>query len=49
MPFKLNYNYYLYVSFKKDNNLCLKLKTTNELLAKLFKLMTFYQENHYHT
>ena len=36
---ELNCGYYPCVFFKKDKNLCFRLKTTNKLLAELQKLI----------
>ena len=49
MPFKLIYKYYSYISYKKDLNLCSKLRTVEELFSKLKELMTICQQNLYHT
>ena len=49
MPFKLNYSYYLRVSFKENTNLCSKSKSANRLLAKLQELMTVCRKNIYYT
>ena len=40
--FKLNYKYYVCVSYKKDLNLCLKLKIVEELFFEFWNLMTIY-------
>ena len=48
-PFKLNYNYYLYVFFKENTNFCSQSKTTDKLSTKLQELMTVCRENLYHT
>ncbi len=41
--FELNYGYNSNISYKKDNNLCLKLKSANKLLIELWKLITIYK------
>lgn len=34
-PFKLNYGYYFYTSYKEDNDFYFKLKIDDELLSEL--------------
>lgn len=48
-PFKLNYGYYLRISYKKDVNLQLKLKATNKFFAEVKILLSVYKKNPYHT
>ena len=47
--FDLNCEYYPYVSYKEDIDPCSKSKLTDELSAKLQKVMIVCQENIYHT
>ena len=46
--FKLNYGYYLYISYKKDLNPHSKLKTAKKLSSKLQNLMAVCQQNVYY-
>lgn len=48
MPFKLNCNYYLLISYKADINFCSKFKTTKKLLSELSELMNIYRKNLYY-
>ncbi len=45
MDFKLNYNYYLRVFYKKDINPRSHLKSADNLLTKLQKLIIIYRKN----
>ena len=47
-PFKLNFGYHPCVFFKEDTNPRSRLKTADELLAELWKLMTVCRKNLYH-
>ena len=46
--FKLNYRYFLYISYKKDFNPWSQSKTANKLLAKFQKLMLVCYNNLFH-
>ena len=46
--FELKYDYYLYVSFKKDTNPCFWSKTADKLSVELQELMTIYWRNLHH-
>lgn len=48
IPFELNSDYHLWISYKKDIDLCFRSKIVNKLLAKLRKLMIVCCENLYH-
>ena len=43
--FKLNYGYYLCLSFKDECDACFKFFSTNRLAVKLKKLMNIYYQN----
>ena len=47
-PFELNCGYHFHVLYKKDFNLCSKLKSADKLLANLKELMIVCWENLYH-
>lgn len=47
MFFKLNYGYYFWISYKKNINFCSKVKSTNNLLARLKKLRIVNNKNFY--
>ncbi len=49
MFFKLNYGYYPYIFYKKDINLCSKLKLAEKLSIEFQKLMIMYKKNLYYT
>ena len=49
MLFELNHSYHLVVSFKKETNLCFKLKATNKLSAKLQEFIIICQKNFHHS
>ena len=46
--FELNYKYYSCIFYKKDLDLCSKLKTEEKLSFELQNLMATYQQNFYH-
>ena len=46
--FELNCNFYPWLSYKKNVNLCSKFKLANKLSAKLRELIIVFQENLYH-
>lgn len=46
---KLNYNYYFWMSCKKDFNFYLKSNSADGLLAELRKLIIIYKKNLYHS
>ena len=48
MPFEFNCGYHLCVSYKKDFDFYLKLKSVEELFSKPQKLMTICQQNLHH-
>ena len=47
-PFKLNCDYYPWMLYKKDINLCSKPKSVDKLLIKLRETMIVCKENLYH-
>ena len=47
-PFKLNYGYHPWVSYKEDLNPRSKSKTVEELSSELRNLMAAYQQNLHH-
>lgn len=49
MHFKLNYEYYFCVFFRKDINFYFKSKLANKLLNKLKNLIIVYYKTFYHT
>ena len=48
MPFELNYGYYLHIFFKEYTKSYFYLKSSDELLAKLWDLITVCWKNLYH-
>ena len=49
MPYKLNYGYYLQVSFKNNVDPCSKSYSAHEPAKKLRKLINICQQNLLHT
>ena len=49
MPFELNYDYHLWISYKEKVNLCSKSKSADKPSVKLRELMIVCWENLYHT
>ena len=47
-PFKLNYGYHPYISYKEDINLCFKSKLANKLSSEVQELILICRENLYH-
>lgn len=48
IPFKLNYGYYLWISYKEEVNPHSKSKSANELLTELRELIIVYCKNLYY-
>ena len=48
IPFKLNYKYYLQMSYKENIDFCFKFKSVDKLSAELKELIIVYRENLYY-